>query len=423
MLAKLKKLGSNDGAQFTISNLIFSFSTYLIALAIPYKLDIEAMADFAATLNIVWIFAFVFEFGLATSYLRFNQLYKITAYVNAYFQIGIFLLLTIFYITPLGDYLGDLMGVENIELDQGVLYLSIFSILSWMFFKNIYLSNKKVKLILFNAIIFLLVRVAFLSYIFLRDTIPTINEIFVYFFIFPYIFMIMLNMKNNISFLYRSIDKMKDVRNISIFLVRFKTLLIFSAFTYVIGVLYIYTSRYVLVYLTEHNLTVLLAELGYAFSFGGLITVFLVSIRLYFISKFNISDKDAIALYLDKIKQYKYHSFLAVVLIALAISYVVYMIKPDYLSIRSIYFLFMIILSYGFIMYFSLITLLAKAYNFNKIELVLNLIRLVLVVIVVHLFIESYPILGFALFSTSMVLIEYIFAKIVLSRILKKEII
>jgi hypothetical protein len=267
-----------------------------------------------------------------------------------------------------------------------------------------------------------LVRVAFLSYIFLRDTIPSMNEVFLYLFIFPFIVIAMFNMKNNIYFLFQSLEKMKDMRNINIFLDRFKTLLIFSAFTYVIGVLYIYTSRYVLVYLTEHNLTVLLAELGYAFSFGGLITVFLVSIRLYFISKFNISDKDAIVLYINKIKRYKYHSFLAIVLIALAISYIVYMIKPDYLSIRSIYFLFMIILSYGFIMYFSLITLLAKAYNFNNIELVLNLIRLVLVVIVVHLFIKSYPIIGFALFSSSMVLIEYIFAKIILVKILKKEI-
>lgn len=423
MLAKLKKLGSNDGALFTISNLIFSFSTYLIALAIPYKLDLEAMADFSATLNIVWIFAFVFEFGLATSYLRFNQLYKITGYINAYFQMGIFLLLIIFYITPLGDYLGDLMGVENIDLDQGILYFSIFSVLSWMFFKNIYLSNKKVKIIFINAIIFLLIRVGFLSYIFLRDTIPTINEIFLYLFIFPFMVMAILNMKNNIASLFQSFENMKDMRNINIFLVRFKSLLIFSAFTYLIGVLYIYTGRYVLVYLTKYNMTELLAELGYAFSFGGLITVFLVSIRLYFISKFNISDKDAIALYIDKVKRYKYNSFLAVVLISFAISYAVYIIKPDYLTIRSIYFLFMIILSYGFIMYFSLITLLAKAYNFNKTELVLNLIRLVLVVIVVHLFIESHPILGFALFSTSMVLIEYIFAKIVLARILNKEVI
>jgi hypothetical protein len=422
VIGKLKRVLSNDGALFTISNLIFSFSTYLIALIIPYKFDIKAMADFSATLNIVLIFAFVFEFGLATSYLRFNQLYKITGYVNAYFQMGIFLLLIIAYSTPLGDYLGDLMGVENIELHQGILYFSIFSILSWMFFKNIYLSNKKVKFIFFNAIILLLVRVGFLSYIFLKDNIPTMNEVFLYLFIFPFVIVAMFNMKNNISFLYRSFEKMKDMRNINIFLSRFKTLLIFSAFTYVIGVLYIYTSRYVLVYLTEHNLTVLLAELGYAFSFGGLITVFLVSVRLYFISKYNISDKAAIALYVDKIKRYKYHSFLAIFLIASAISYIVYMIKPDYLSIRSIYFLFMIIASYGFIMYFSLITLLAKAYNFNKIELMLNIIRLVLVVIVVHLLIKSYPIIGFALFSGSMVLIEFIFAKIVLSKILKKEI-
>jgi hypothetical protein len=159
VLAKLKKLGSNDGALFTISNLIFSFSTYLIALIIPYKFDIKMMADFSATLNIVMILAFVFEFGLATSYLRFNQLYKTTQYINAYFQLFIFLLLFLLYSTFLGDYLGSFFGLENVTLSHVYVYLSIFSILSWMFFKNIYLSNKRIKFILFNAIVLLAVRV------------------------------------------------------------------------------------------------------------------------------------------------------------------------------------------------------------------------------------------------------------------------
>ncbi len=69
MLGKIKKVLANDGALFTLANLIFSFSTYLIALVIPYKFDIARMAEFSASLNIVLILAFVFEFGLATSYL------------------------------------------------------------------------------------------------------------------------------------------------------------------------------------------------------------------------------------------------------------------------------------------------------------------------------------------------------------------
>jgi len=422
VLAKLKKLGSNDGALFTISNLIFSFSTYLIALIIPYKFDIKMMAEFSASLNIVMILAFIFEFGLATSYLRFNQLYRTTQYINAYFQVFIFTLLFLFYGTFLGDFLGNSLGMENVTLSLKYLYMSIFSILSWMFFKNVYLSNKKIKFIFLNAIGLLLIRVGFLAYIFFRDTKPTLDEVFLYLFVFPFVLIAFFNLKNNFIYLKESFQKMTDKRNISIFVKRFKRIIIFSAFSYAIGTLYVYTSRYVLVYLTEHNMTEVLAELGYAFSFGGLIMVFMVSMRLYLISKFNISDVKAIKLYVEKVQHYKYHFFALSVLVSLAISAAVWVIKPDYLSDRSIYFLFMLIFSYACIMYFSMITLLSKTFDFNKTELMLNIFRLILVVISVQLLMKTSPLLGFAFFSANMVLIEFIFARIVLNRILKKEI-
>ena len=422
MLAKLKKLGSNDGTLFTISNLIFSFSTYLIALIIPYRFDIKMMADFSATLNIVMILAFVFEFGLATSYLRFNQLYKTTQYINAYFQFLILLLLFLFYSTFLGDYLGGFLGFENVSLNNGYLYLSIFAILSWMFFKNIYLSSKKIKFILFNAIVLLFIRVGFLIFIFMREDAPTLDEIFLYLFVFPFVLIAFFNLKNNIVYLKKSFQQIGEKRNIAIFKKRFKKLIVFSGFSYIIGTLYVYTSRYVLVFLTEKDMTEVLAELGYAFSFGGLIMVFMVSMRLYFISKFNISDVEAIKIYIKKIGHYKYHFFTATILVSLAISSAVWVIKPEYLSMRSIYFLFMLIFSYSCIMYFSMITLLSKTFDFSKIELVLNIIRLGLVMLSVQLLMETSPLLGFAFFSANMVLIEFIFARIVLNKILKKEV-
>jgi hypothetical protein len=380
------------------------------------------MADFSATLNIVMILAFVFEFGLATSYLRFNQLYKTTQYINAYFQLFIFLLLFLLYSTFLGDYLGSFFGLENVTLSHVYVYLSIFSILSWMFFKNIYLSNKRIKFILFNAIVLLAVRVGFLVYIFIRDKVPTLDEIFLYLFVFPFILIAFFNMKNNVIYLRKSFQQINQKRNVAIFTKRFKNLIIFSVFSYVIGTLYVYSSRYVIVYLTEYNMTEVLAELGYAFSFGGLIMVFMVSMRLYLISKFNISNIDAIISYIEKVKKYKYHFFVVSLLISLMISGAVWVIKPDYLSIRSIYFLFMLIFSYASIMYFSMITLLSKTFDFNKTELILNIIRLILVMITVHLLMKTSPLVGFAFFSACMVLIEFVFARIVLNKILKKEI-
>jgi hypothetical protein len=260
-----------------------------------------------------------------------------------------------------------------------------------------------------------------LIFIFVREVAPSLDEIFLYLFVFPFIFIAFFNLKNNISYIKESFKNIGEKRNISIFTKRFKKLIVFSAFTYAIGTLYVYASRYVLVYLTENNMTEVLAELGYAFSFGGLIMVFMVSIRLYLVSKFNISDTEAIMVYIKKVKGYKFHFLVVGLLISLLISSAVYVIKPEYLSIDSIYFLFMLIFSYSCIMYFSMITLLSKTFNFNKMELFLNIIRLILVMISVQLLMETSPLLGFAVFSSSMVLIEFVFARIVLNRILRKE--
>lgn len=420
MISKVKKVLSNEGALFTLSNLIFSFSTYLIALIIPYTLDVQLMADFSASLNVVMILAFVFEFGLATSYLRFNQLYQITSYVSAYFQLMILLLLAVIYTTSLGRYIGDFFGLENVSLHVGYLYLAVFAILSWMFFKNIYLSNKKIKTIFINALILLALRVLFLAYIFFQENMPSMDSIFLYLFVIPFSVIIVVNLLHNGQLIFKSLKNFFDYRNIKIFLKRFKNLLVFSAFTYVIGMLYIYTSRYVLVYMTEENMTKELAELGYAFSFGGLIMVFMVSIRLYLISKFNISNLEAIRAYIDKIHAYRNYFILFAIVFALVVSYIVWLIKPDYLSIDAIYYLFMIIFSYALMLYLSLTTLLSKTFDFNKIELVLNVIRLLGVVIAVNLFIKEAPIVGFVIFSAVMVAIEYIFARIVLKKILIK---
>ncbi len=421
MIAKLKKTLSNDGVLFTLSNLVYSFSTYLIALIIPYALDLNMMAGFSATFNIVMIFSFVFEFGLSTSYLRFNQMYGTTEYISSFFQIAIFLILLLFYFTFLGNWLGNIFGFDNIDLKVEYIYLSTFAVLSWIFFKNIFLSNKKIKFIFFNALILLFIRVGFLIYIFTGDKNVTLDEIYLYLFIAPFLIVAIFNMRENFKFIKKSLSFIKDLRYIDIFKKRFKQLLVFSALSYIINSLYIYTSRYALVYLTDEKMTKVLAELGYAFSFGGLIMIFTVSIRLYLISKFNISNVDEVLKYVKKVSGYKYLFSIISIVFSLLIAYIVYLIKPDYLTNATVIYLFILILSYMAIAYFSMFTLLSKTFDFNKLELALNVVRLILVVIATHLLIGNNPVIGFSVISFCMVLVEYIFAKIVLKRVLSKE--
>jgi len=99
----------------------------------------------------------------------------------------------------------------------------------------------------------------------------------------------------------------------------------------------------------------------------------------------------------------------------------VYIIKPSYLSIDTAIFVFILVESYLASSYLGMFSLLSKTFNFNNLELKLNVIRLILVAVWVHTMLLRSPIVGFLGLNLSMVLVELFFAKIVLDRVKKKR--
>jgi len=217
---------------FFISNLVYSFSTYLIALLIPYKLNIESMAGFSAAFNIVMMLIFVFEFGLTVSYLRFNQIYQISDQINALLQLFIFVLLFILSQTLLGHYTDIFFGVQNLGIAQEYIYLSIFALLSWIFFKTTLLAKKRVRFIIVNSFVILAVRVGFLLYILLGTAEINLDLIYLDLFILPFVMVILLNMKYNIGFLLACKEKINSPAFRHLFFRRLKQFVLFSALTY-----------------------------------------------------------------------------------------------------------------------------------------------------------------------------------------------
>ncbi len=421
MLAKIKALLANEGALFFISNLVYSFSTYLIALLIPYKLNIESMAGFSAAFNIIMMLIFVFEFGLTVSYLRFNQIYRISDQINALIQIFIFIFLFILSQSVLGHYTDIFFGVQNLGITQEFIYLSIFALLSWIFFKTTLLAKKRIKFIIVNSFLILFVRVAFLIYILFFVNDIDLDLIYLYLFILPFAMVISLNLKYNLEFLYKCKEKIKTKRFKRIFLKRVKQFLIFSALTYIINGLYIYTNRYVIIYMVDEKMTTTLAEIGYAMSFGGLIMIFISSLRSYFLSKFNISQMKEVLNHINTLLRYKWYVLLGGVIVSFLIAWIVEVIKPSYLSINSSIYVFILIYSSIVIAYLSLFSLLSKTFNFNMLELKLNIIRLIAVIIIVHMLFAGYPILGFILVNTAIISVELYFARVVVKKIYKKD--
>ncbi len=420
MIGKLKAFLANEGTMFFISNLVYSFSTYLIALLIPYKLNLETMAGFSAAFNIIMMLIFVFEFGLTVSYLRFQQIYKISDQINALIQFAIFLLLFILSQTVLGKYADIFFGVQNLGIAQSYIYLSIFALLSWIFFKTTLLAKKRIRFIIVNSFVILGIRIAFLVYILFFAASIDLDLIYLDLFILPFALVIVLNLKYNVGFLAECRKWIAKEAVRRLFWKRLKQFILFSALTYVINGLYIYTNRYAIIYLVDEKLTTTLAELGYAMSFGGLIMIFITSLRSYFLSKFNVSEMDAVNAHIARLKRFRLPVVFGGLLVSALVAAVVWYIKPGYLGIDSPIYVAILIYASILIAYLSFFSLLSKTFNFNLLELKLNIIRLVLVVILVHLLFKHYPIVAFAAVNAAIVGVEYYFAKTVLGRIARK---
>ena len=421
MIQKIIEKLKSPAILYTLSSLIYSFSTYMVLLFVPYKLNLESMAQFSAVVNISMMLSFVFEFGVVTSFLRFNQLYAITKYINAYMQIVIFLIMIFLSISFLGDPIDSFLGIDKIDVKRSYVYLIAFAILSWVFFKNIFLSNKKIGTIFVNAVVLTLIRLISLAVILFSSYNFSIEDILLYLFIAPFAVIMFYNLNYDLGAIKDSIKFFSNIRVKRIFFKRFKTILIFALTTYVISLLFVYTSRYPIIYLTKENATKLLAEIGYATSIGGMIIIFSVSIRSYLISKFNISNTDEIKRYIETMFSYRYKFLIATFLLSTLLSLVVYYIKPSYLSFDTVIYVFILVVSYAFSTYLGMFSLLSKTFNFNNLELRLNILRLILVLFWTNLFLIDHNMIGYIGLNLSMVAVEFIFAKIVLNRVAQKR--
>ncbi len=421
MKDKILKILRHESFIYLISNIIYSFSTYLVVLSVPYILDKISMAHFSSALNVIMLMIFIFEFGLTVSFLRFRQLYAISDVINALFQTFIYLIMILFAYTFLGDLIEPILHIKDIDVDTHLIYFSAMALLSWVFLKSYFLAKSDIKAIFQNAIAILIFRIILLVYIF-HYKIKSLEEIILYLFVIPFLYVFFRNFTENLRNISVLLDIIKRKIKLSFFGYRVKKYITYSLLSYIIGALFIYTSRYLILYLTDKKEYSILAELGYAMSFLGLILIFVTSIRTYFISKFNISDIENISNYVKKIKSYAIYYFPFAFVFSFLVALVVEIIKPSYLTHQSSIFVFILIFANMLISYYSLFTLLSKTFNYNMLELKLNIVRLILVVLSVRLFFDYNPIAGFALINFWIVFVEFVFAKIVLSRVKRKEI-
>lgn len=385
-------------------------------LLVPYFLNADKMAELSSVYNALMILLFVFEFGISMSFLRFYQIKKITFLINSLSQMGILLLLLLIVLASFSSTFFHLLNLDDFAVDKALFFLALAGQLSWIFAKNLLISIKNYRVIAGLAMSIFALRIAGFFYLKNID-ILVIDEILLSMFIIPFalsfFFVITLNMQTIVKI-------QKEVLNlklIKLFFVQLKHFGKFSIETYAIGMLYLLAGRYLIVFLSDTGNTEILADLGYAMTFLGIITIATTSFRTYFVAKFHLSDMKSInahlGYYLGNIKKYS----IAAIGISMLISLIIYLIKPAYLSANASIFAFILLSSYSLIFFLSMITLLSKTMNYNFLELKINAMRLIMVYAICHLFFLKNPIFGFVLINLVMLLGELYFASKILKRL------
>lgn len=374
------------------------------------------MAEFSSSYNALMLLVFVFEFGISMSFLRFYQLYKITFLINTMLQMIILIGLLLIVFSPFGKKLIDLFHLGQHELNIPLFFIALISQLGWIFSKNVLLAERKYRYILGISLSVLILRIALLCYLYTLNTL-TINSILITMFIIPFVIVFSTLLIHSYKIITSFEIKLDNPRIKAVFFLYLKRFIKFSLMTYIIGILYIFSGRYLIIYLTEKNQLSLLADLGYAMTFLGIMTIASTSFRTFFVAKFHLGDTNSIKTHLDtyfsKIIPF---SFLAV-LTATILSIAVYGIMPNYLSIDAPIFVFIMTSSYGIIFLLSLITFLSRTMNYNTLEMTINTIRLILIILISRFVFLNNPVMGFLLINLVLLIGEVIFAKIILKRL------
>ncbi|MCU7504420.1 MAG: hypothetical protein HF314_15165 [Ignavibacteria bacterium] len=413
---KLKEKFLGETSWFLLSNMIYSASTYLVGFLIPYLLNTDAMAFFSSGNQILMVLSFIFELGFSVSFLRFYQLDKSVKYVNSYLQMILFAVVIIigYFFSSFFD---RLFNIDELPVDPSLMYFLVIAQLGWFFIKNWLLAVNKIKSLVFHSVLILFLRVIFLLHLYYAKDF-SIRQLFLETLFFPFLPTMLHLFWVNVKLILESLS-LYNVFSTSVIrkaILKVYSFLRFSMLTYISGFLYLYTVRYLVIYMTGKSNTVV-ADLGYAMTFIGIILVFYTTFRSYLIARLSINKSGFIRAYISNIKSMYKQFLLLIVLSSVFLSYAVYLIKPAYLSFNTVIFSFILFLSTFLNVYLGLFTVLSKTYDYNKLEVLLNIIRFLFVVLITNLLVESHVILGVALVNAVMVLGEYLYAKILLRRI------
>ena len=414
-MSKLRSFLAKDHTLFLGANLLFSASTYAVMLIIPYLVTMEVMAYFSAVYNALMILLFVCELGLSVSYLCFYQLYKRITPINTLLQITILGFLTLVVLSG-----ATAPFLAPFALDDCYAFPLIGALivhLGWGFSKNSLLTRRKFTDIFGYSLLIFLLRIILLGVVFFSQERSLETIIFILFIIplAPALLPLLSDLRQLKH--YHPLDALSHTRLRSIIIRDLYRYMRYSLSSYIIGILYIIAGRYLMIYLTDQHAISLLADLGYAMTFLGIMTIASSSFRTYFVSQYHLGDQEAIAQHIHTfLRKIPFYSLIVFVM-SILMSVFVALIKPHYLTFYAPWFVFILVFFYGLIFLLSMVTFLARTMGYNTLEFGINIVRLTVIVLITHTLILTHPLTGFLLIHIALLGAEIVFALIILKKL------
>jgi len=373
---------------FLLANIIFSASTFVVTFILPYLLTREDYSHFVFAFQLALVLSTFLEFGISTSLLR--------EYVtNRYRALRFALLAELFLLTAIGVLLLAPASYTELLLDttrsaKAVLIAGVVSVV-WIFNRARLVAEKRFEQILFRSFLIAALRGAGIAAIALAeargDQPFSLNSLILLLLIAPFLPELLL----------RSVGMLRDLFHLQkerqLYFNRREVLplILFSLSNYCVSALYVFASRYLFLHAEELHQTQLLVDLGYAGSFVGVVTILNTTLRSYYIGSLSGDDSGALKEYVQRVKAKGKGFFLFNIAAAIGAGVLVGALGSSTVSTASIWYAVIVVFSSGAVLYFGMITLLAKTLQQQWSEIGNNILRALLVVVVVRLLLPVSP--------------------------------
>lgn len=400
----LRTLLSDEKFIFLIANGLFSLSSFSLTFLMPYLLPGEVYAQFVYLFSMMFAIVAFFEFGLTTTFVRNYQIESIlTASNSFYVERVLFALILLLGLLP-NNYINRFLSLDVDFVLNLMFYGLVLLQLIWQFNRARLNAMKKFREIFFRSMIILVLRVIGILYIFLSHGQIGMKGILLLSLVIPFAYELFEKTFFDLKLVFTRQLKKFQITDISKYL-QFSVLIFLSA------ILFIYSTRYLMIIFKKFALDQFIAELGYALGFLGIINILNFTIRNFYISKLHPDNPSEIRAYLDSLKQFRYKILVIIGLSSIPFLCIVYFFRPDYFSINSIYILAAVLVSSSLTIYFGLFTLVTKTLGMLKLDIAYNIIRIVVAIFLVQITVPSNPLLAVLLVYNWIWICEWIFAR------------